>query len=293
MLSSRDRPIAALFSGDELWESSWSEAAGEATIKKRMLGKDKENVEFALYSSWFCPFAQRAWIVAEESNANYQWVEINPYIVDSTRPGGYTKKAQALEQKKLVDPDFVEASPRGLVPAIRHKGIVLWESLPVCEYIDSVFGNGTLIDRTDPYQVARQQIWCSHCTDRIQKKYYQALNAQEENDREALIEEFFKECRVLSNEMSNDGPYFNGKKFSMVDVALAPFWQRVLIVGPHYFDLNLPKESEFQRLDIWWNAVSARPSVAATIVCEPRLISSYMDYYTDSATSDAARNYIK
>lgn len=291
-------PSAALFAGDALWESSWSEAAGESTLKKRMpnSNKDKgdENPDFVLYSSWFCPFAQRAWIAAEESGANYKWIEINPYSVDSERPGGYTKKALTLEEKRLADPDFVEASPRGLVPAIRHKEIVLWESLPVVEYIDAVFGGQKLIDRANAYQVARQQIWCAHCTDRVQRKYYQALCAQEEKEREAFVEEFFNECRALAGAMSNEGPFFNGEVFSMVDVALAPFWQRILLVGWELFGLTMPmEEPEFQRLDLWWKAVSSRPSVAATIVCEPRLVSSYADYHTNVATSDAARNYIK
>jgi glutathione S-transferase len=188
----------------------------------------------------------------------------------------------------------VEASPRGLVPAIQHNKNVLWESLPVAEYIDAVFGGGKLVKRQDPYEVARQQIWCSHCTDRVQKKYYQALVAQDKETEQAFVEDFLKECRALAKAMSDDGPYFNGKEFSMVDVALAPFWQRIRTVGPHYFGLTFPmEEPEFQRLDKWWKAVSERPSVANTIVCEPRLVSTYSDYSKNVATSDAAQNYVK
>lgn len=293
---------AALFEGDPLWDaSSWKECAGEITLRRRM--NSTSNPQFILYSSWFCPFAQRAWIAAEESGVDYQWMEINPYYVDPTKPGGYCKKAKTLDEKKQDCPEFVDASPRGLVPALRREmeddsgtktSIVLWESLPVSEYIDAVFGGGRLVDRNDPYQVARQQIWCAHCTDRLQKKFYQALVSQDKAMEKVYVEEFYEECRTLARAMKTDGPYFDGSKFSLVDVALAPFWQRILSVGPFFFGLTLPSEEpEFQRLEHWWNAVSSRPSVAATIVCEPRLVSTYSDYARNEATSDAARNYMR
>jgi glutathione S-transferase len=285
-----DGPTAALFAGDALWYADWQEASGELTLKQRMNTKDPELI---LFSSWFCPFAQRAWITAEETGINYLWKEINPYYVDSEQPGGYTKKSMTLDEKKTKYPDFIASSPRGLVPAIKHKDISLWESLPVAEYIDAIRG-AKLMNRQDPCEAARQHIWCNHCTDRIQKKYYQALVAQEKQTEEAALKEFFSECRMLANAMRDDGPFFNGKEFSMVDIALAPFWQRILIVGGHYMGLKLPTEDlAFQRLETWWQAVRSRPSVAATIVCDARLIASYSDYSKGVATSDAARNYIK
>mmetsp|Transcript_33697 Transcript_33697/g.34182 ORF Transcript_33697/g.34182 Transcript_33697/m.34182 type:complete len:331 (-) Transcript_33697:50-1042(-) len=317
---------AALFEGDALWDTSWSEVAGEKTLKNRMSitnnnsGSSSDDADIVLYSSWFCPFAQRAWIAAEEAGTNFKWVEINPYYVDASQPGGYTKKAMTVTEKRSAYPDFIEASPRGLIPAIRHhntrkndggsddnngRSRVIWDSLPVCEYIDAVFGGRKLM-KGGPYEVARQQIWCSHVTDRVQKVYYQALCAQESADIHNKMEQFLEECRTLARAMSsssssdndndNDGGhYFNGNDFSMVDVAFAPFWQRILCVGPKCIPgFALPMdEPEFQRLDRWWKAVSIRPSVAATIVCESRLISSYFDYSINVATSDVARNYIK
>ena len=291
---------AALFEGDDLWDKSWKETDGEKTLKKRMMNPGEEgsatDPAFVLYGSWFCPFAQRAWIAAEESKANYQWVEINPYYVNPNQPGGYTKKAMSIQEKQAAYPGFVEASPRGLVPAIQHKDIHLWESLPVSEYIDRVFGDDNLMQRHDPYLTAKQQIWCNHCTDRVQKKYYQALTCQEKDKQNELVQEFYKECRSLANAMSNKngGNYFDGDQFSMVDVCLAPFWQRFVTVGRDYFNLTFPmEEPEFQRLDKWWTAVKNRPSVSNTICCEPRLVATYSDYSRNVATSDAARNYFK
>jgi glutathione S-transferase len=142
------------------------------------------------------------------------------------------------------------------------------------------------------------------------KKVYQALTAEPDSAiQTACIQDFYQECRVLAQAMRSStdddgGYYFNGKDFSIVDVALAPFWQRFLVVGKHYMgaafalpllggenDVDDKLDPEFQRLNKWWKAVSARPSVAATLVCEARLAASYQDYARNVATSDAARNY--
>jgi glutathione S-transferase len=282
---------AAQFPGDDLWMEDWKASFGEATIQKR-LKADEQAPLFTLYTSWFCPFAQRAWIAAEESGAPYQWVEINPYEVDPVNEGGYTKKSLPLHKKSELHPGFVEASPRGLVPAIQHNknhDETVWESMPVSEYIDAAFGAGTLAGAT-PLERARIQIWSAHCTDRIQKQYYRALMSQDEATLKDATAQFHRECRALASSMSDDGPYFLGDRFSLVDIALAPFWQRMLWVGGHYFGLEFPKEPEFDRLHKWWEACAERESIKNTLVCKERLIASYSDYNQDVATSDFAKS---
>ena len=49
----------------------------------------------------------------------------------------------------------------------------------------------------------------------------------------------------------SSGPYFLGSAFSLVDVALAPFWQRFIIVGGHYRGLTFPEDPEFHRLQVY------------------------------------------
>lgn len=61
--------------------------------------------------------------------------------VDPSVPGGYTKKQLPVDEKQRLYPDFVAASPRGLVPAITHIRQHVWESIHVVEYIDSVFSS--------------------------------------------------------------------------------------------------------------------------------------------------------
>jgi glutathione S-transferase len=123
-----------------------------------------DTAKFTLYCSWFCPFAQRAWIAAEHSGVPYRIEEINSYYVDESQPGGFTKKAMKPEKKKQQNPAFVEATPRDLVPAIQvssqndKNDLLLRDSLPVAEYIDAVFGGGKLMPPYNPCKAAKQQI---------------------------------------------------------------------------------------------------------------------------------------
>lgn len=214
--------------------------------------------------------------------------------MDPSQPGGYTKKSLSLEEKRNLYPDFILSSPRGLVPALSHNTVdgaqrVVWESLPAAEYVNRVFGDGFFIPN-DPYERAMVQIWCDHCTIRIQKQFYSALMAQDCAKRDEHLQQFYTECRTLADAMSEKGPFFLGDRFSIVEVVFAPFWQRMLWVGKHYIKLTFPaNDIRFERLHIWWKATCARPSVAATLVCKARLIASYSDYAKDVATSDVAK----
>uniref|UniRef100_A0A0G4HYN7 GST N-terminal domain-containing protein n=1 Tax=Chromera velia CCMP2878 TaxID=1169474 RepID=A0A0G4HYN7_9ALVE len=279
---------AAQTSTDALWVSEWKEAVGEQTIARR--SKSSSTVE--LFCSWFCPFAQRAWIALEEKGIDYKYVEVNPYEVDPQEPGGYTKKQLPLSVKREVYPKFIDTSPRGLVPALSDKGKSVWESLQLIEYIDEAFKGPALMPET-PHQRALARIWADHCTSRVQRAYYAMLMDQDPAGQEKAKGEFFSECREFAQAMvpESEGPFFFGKKFSLVDIAFAPFWQRFEWVGGHYRGLTFPADNpEFCRLAVWWEAVRKHPSVAATLVCRPRLIVSYSQYSTNKGTSDYAKS---
>lgn len=286
---------AAQRSTDPLWVSSWQESYGEKTIVQRSQVKS----DIKLYCSWFCPFAQRVWIALEELNINYKYIEINPYKVDPTEPGGYTKKQLPLSQKKQLYPEFIESSPRGLVPSLDVNGDLLYESTAILEYLNQKFGSnsGGLLPMNDPYKCTMVRIWCNYIESKIQKNFYVHLIDQNIENREKAKLKFFEECKNLAiamESMSNDGPYFLGKEFSMIDIALAPFWLRYIWVGKYYRNLQFPEnDKHFQRLNVWWNAVSNRQSVKNTIVCKERLISAYKHYSINVATSDYAKSISK
>ncbi|CAK9008559.1 Glutathione S-transferase L3 (AtGSTL3) (GST class-lambda member 3) [Durusdinium trenchii] len=279
---------AAQTSRDALWDPSWVETHGERTIAKRVAAP--KDLPLKLYTSWFCPFAQRAWIAVEEKQLDYSYVEINPYEVDDRLPGGYTKKQLPLEVKKAMYPDFIASSPRGLVPSVDCNGDKVWESLHVVQYIDERFDHPPyFLPRNDPVKRAHVRIWSDFVTEKMQRNFYVHLMDQDPAAQAKAKDVFFQECRTFARAMSKDGPYFLGKEISMVDIALFPFWQRFLWVGRHYRGLEMPKDKEFERLQRWWEATCNRPAFKATLVCQDRLISSYGQYSRNEGTSDCAK----
>jgi glutathione S-transferase len=206
-------------------------------------------------------------------------------------------------------PAFIQnVSPRGVLPAIQHPttttlknkhdaDVVVWDALIAAEYIDSVFGrrknrnddHGDGLPRLllpatdhDAHNRARVQIWCNHCIRNIHPCFERAISLADNDDRACLFwNQCLDECRTLALEMSHDGPFFMGQRFTMVDVALAPLWQRILWVGsghPQSQGFFPPHDDEpwFRRLhNVWWRACAARSSVAATLVSKPRLVAFY------------------
>eukprot|EP00636_Phaeomonas_parva_P017741 CAMPEP_0118868874 /NCGR_PEP_ID=MMETSP1163-20130328/12338_1 /TAXON_ID=124430 /ORGANISM="Phaeomonas parva, Strain CCMP2877" /LENGTH=323 /DNA_ID=CAMNT_0006803671 /DNA_START=179 /DNA_END=1146 /DNA_ORIENTATION=+ len=281
-------PQAAQKAGDPLWDPSWVEGGGEATIRERTADAA---APVTFYGGWYCPFAQRAWYALEEKNVPYHYVEVNPYEVDPSCPGGYTKQALPLAEKARLMPEFIAASPRGLVPALEVPGAgAVWESLHVVRFIDEQFDGPPLLP-ADPMRRAHVGIWADHTTDRMVKTFYTMLTVPDEEKRESARKDFFEECRRFARAMHPAGPYFLGEQVCMVDIALAPFYQRFLWVGGHYRDLVFPtQEPEFQRLERWWDAISKRPAFKRTIVSQGRLISSYRQYARNEGNSEFARN---
>ena len=66
---------------------------GEETIVAR---ERRASAAVSLFSSWFCPYAQRAWVALEEAGVDYRWHEIQPYRLRamSQRGGRGTERLQ-------------------------------------------------------------------------------------------------------------------------------------------------------------------------------------------------------
>ena len=306
-----------------LWHRTWVETEGERTIARHAAASsapESSSCTTTIFATWFCPFAQRAWIALEELNIDYRWVEPQLYAFDEEKMGGYTKRALPLKRKQRLTPGFVETSPRGLVPSLRvctrgEEGggggggggslveETVWDSLIVIEYLEDAFeqldhklfwpATAKSLFPSGALRKARARWWASQVTDLIQKPFYQMLMSGETADEPCNAERkanFLAAIREFAAEMHPEGAFFFGTEFGFVDIALAPFWQRFLWLGEAYLALTIPDEAPYDRMHSWWKAVSVRPSVAATLVCRPRLVSSYAGYFDGSATSAYAKS---
>ncbi len=165
--------------------------------------------KYHLISSPTCPWVQRAVIVLRTKKVNFDVTYIN------------------LREK----PDwFLEISPHGKVPVLRFDDEILFESNAIAEFLDESFE--PRLHPADPIRRARNRAWTDFVPDCVRDLV--AINYAKTTDElpEAIEKAKPRLKRLedaLANERSEDGPYFNGKDFSLVDAAYGPFFQRFAI----------------------------------------------------------------
>jgi glutathione S-transferase len=263
---------------------------GEATIAARTR---RSSAAVTLFSSWFCPYAQRAWVALEEAGVDYHWREIQPYLLDER--GEPTKNPKSIEQKRAEFPEFVQCSPAGLVPALMlspppaSAGARIHESLDVVRYIDTHYARGRL--GSDEIAVKKG---IAVVETSILPFFYKLLmeqgHAQRDAAAAAILDGLLQWVAARPTDAAQAGPFFLGDRFGAADIALLPWFpQRLQWIAGTYRGFRLPATREFQPLVEFSHAVRSRPSVQRTIVDRERLVANYSYYADGSATSTVAK----
>ena len=196
-----------------------------------------------------CPYVQRSVIVLEEKGIPYQRTNID------------------LANK----PDwFKQLSPTGKVPLLilsddkrgdnSESQTILFESAVICEYLNEITESSLLA--TSPLDKAYQRAWIEFATSLLNQisKLYHATSEQEfETVQKTLARQFGQ----VENELKkNQGDYFNGEDFSLVDAAFAPVFR--------YFDvfeqyINMTYLDELGLISQWRKQLAKRPAVQKAV----------------------------
>ncbi|GAO47059.1 glutathione-S-transferase [Saitoella complicata NRRL Y-17804] len=218
------------------------------------------------YSGWFCPFVARVWITLEERKIPYHYVEINPY-------------------KK--DPEFLKLNPKGLVPALEHHGKALYESLVLIDYIEDAFPdhpNSLLPPLSDPYGRAFARLWTDFISKSVIPTFFRLVQAQEDSARNTAREDFVKALKQLTEKRT--GPFFLGEKLGLVDVAIAPWLERLYILEKHR---GFKEDDVGQDFVEWKKAITSKESVKNVLSDREHYEEIYGRYLRDEAQSEAAK----
>lgn len=191
-----------------------------------------------LVSHKLCPYVQRARIVLAEKNIPHR-----------------------IEFIDLADkPDwFLKISPLGKVPVLCVDGRPLFESAVIAEYLDET-SPGSL-HPLDAFEKARNRAWIEFASATLAAiaVFYRA------NDRESLSSATasLRERFVRLEDELGDGPWFNGRAFSLVDAAFGPVFRYFEVIGVYghfgFFD-------GLTRVNAWRDALRNRPSVRGAVV---------------------------
>jgi glutathione S-transferase len=192
--------------------------------------------KYLLVSFKTCPWVQRAAIVLREKGIAFEFRHIEP----DNRPEW-----------------FIAISPHRKVPVLQiDDGASLFESNAIAEYLDETIA--PRLHPEDPVLRATNRAWTDYLPT-FASAVTATAYAKTEADYKAAAERIKGVFGPLEQALSRQGSgrFFNGKAYSLVDAAYAPFLQRYLFLDRVH---RLGHIESFPRLAAWAQALVTRPS---------------------------------
>jgi glutathione S-transferase len=208
--------------------------------------------KMTLYSAWYCPFAQRAWMALLKNNINFAYEETDPY----------DKNPQWMEVSKGA----------GQVPVLIDGDFTLTDSTKILTYID-----GKTLDESER---AKVEYWMDFVNTQVIPFMYRFLKAQTANEQQVSRESMLKGLSIFSNAISDKGPYFSGSVISPVDLSFIPFAYRIKLLLEFYRDFSLDKsDPALAKYHDWYRNMTATDIFNNTSKMMPDYESKLVEFY--------------
>ena len=187
-----------------------------------------------------CPFVQRAVIALKEKHVDFDVI----YIDLANKPDW-----------------FLAISPLGKVPVLKverdgHPPAVVFESAVILEYLEETAA-GEKLHPADPLDRAQHRSWIEFGSNLL-GDIYRFSTAKDDAELASARQGIDGKFKRLESTIAEEGPFFAGTKFSLVDTVYAPAFRQLdaleTVAPTGLFD-GLPK------LDRWRKALAARDSV--------------------------------
>jgi glutathione S-transferase len=221
-----------------------------------------DNAELVFFNTFFCPYAQMAWIAVNEKGAADRTEFVEGLVI---RGGDYE-----------VHPSL-QALGRSGVPTLYHPatGTVVDGSTDCVAFVDEHFGEPhQLIPKDDDMRLRAQR--CETLLHSIFTfPFYSMLLRQEPEEQEKAKKKLVLAVEQLVKDYQ--GPFYLGEQFSVADIAVAPYFDRMVVLK-HYRDFSVPRDGATAKWHEWSDNVLERPSVAATRQDRDRIIEAYKRY---------------
>lgn len=202
--------------------------------------------DLLLVSHALCPYVQRAAIVLAEKGAAFERRDIDL----SNKPAW-----------------FLALSPLGKTPVLRVGDTAVFESAVICEYLEDTLPPP--LHPSDPLERAVHRGWVEFGSALLQEiaGFYTAPDPESlQARRDGLCRRFAQLEQVLQARPSgDDGPYFAGARFTIVDAAFAPVF-RYLDAFDRIDDFGW--HAQAPRMQAWRAALAQRPSVRQAVAAD-------------------------
>ena len=238
----------------------------------------KTNV--VLYSNIACPFAHRSFMTLLEKGIGHDFVKIplsgelkaiKANGVESV-PGWKDSGLTGEQIQEIKDSYIATVNSTGEVPtlAMQSEGEadrIVREADVISEFLDDAFPeSGTRLFPTDAFKRAQTRHYLKVLggPSGVSGHYGCLMNqdpSKDEEKRAALYKGLATFCEMADA----DGPFFLGAHISFADVMLAPFFDRMRFVLPHYRGIEyIPSDGQVHpwaaRIAAWAKAIESTPS---------------------------------
>jgi len=175
------------------------------------------------------------------------------HLLETQTPFSY--KNVDLQQKPEW---FLKKSPLGKVPvAVWPDGQYIFESLVIVDYIDSLLPAEKQLAPADPFVRATNKAWVEYIGS-IFSDSYGAIAKGSKAELEAALEPISKKFAALEEHVK--GPFFNGEKISLIDIASAPLFQRVAVFDS-LLGLDAGDKSKYPKVKAWFEKLINLPAL--------------------------------
>ncbi|KAJ1926596.1 hypothetical protein FBU59_007300 [Linderina macrospora] len=223
---------------------------------------------YTLYSTAYCPFAQRARRALSAAKVPYKLVEFD------------------LQNK----PDWYHlVNPQLKVPALRTPdGTILIESLVISEFVADQFPESQLIP-TDAIERAQLRLFVEIFGSRVSPHLFGSLRAATEEAQKEHVDKLLAGLREVNDELvkqwprssGNGGPFWFGNKISLAETSTAGFVN--LLAGPkHYRGLAIPETDEYAAYHKWVEAFSQHPAYTESKLSDKAAIVALKKFVADA-----------
>ena len=191
-------------------------------------------MKLILYSFRICPFVERTNILLNEKKIECQRV----YVDIRNKPEW-----------------FLKLSPLGKVPALSIDGKIIFESTVINEFLNELDPSQSL-HPDDIVEKASNRSWIEWGSTLIFDAYNMTLTKiQNDFDEKKKIVDI---KLILLEEQLTKAPFFNGDKFSMIDLAYAPLFRRFNSLLVQY---SIDMLKQYPKLQAWSHHILQRPAV--------------------------------
>jgi len=218
-------------------------------VPEEVLAKAKDIApgDFTLLHADFCPFAMRSWLALLEKE------------VDATDPQNF-EEIHCCYFMGERDPGTSVLYGMGLktVPMMIVKGQIFTESTELTEFIDDMIPQPSL-KPSDPTMLFNMRAFLKKHGG-ISMAFYKLLMNQDKEEEAEKIKKLLDALTEFNADLGKfQGPYLCGDQFTLADISVFGFIERVFLVLPILKGWSMPKE--LSNITTWYETCQTRPSV--------------------------------